>query len=92
VPGLVARRVQVTGRVQGVWFREALRRACERRGVAGWARNRPDGSVEAVLEGPAEDVDAIVDWCRLGPPDARVDDVAVTEIDPRSLSGFAVRH
>jgi acylphosphatase len=43
--------MEVVGRVQGVWFRESLRRASERRGVAGWARNRPDGSLEAVLEG-----------------------------------------
>jgi acylphosphatase len=83
--------VEVVGRVQGVWFRESLRRACERRGVAGWARNCPDGSVEAVLEGPAENVTAIIDWCHLGPPGADVDHVSVTDIDAQSLIGFAVR-
>jgi acylphosphatase len=83
--------VVVSGRVQGVWFRETMRRLAERHGVAGWVRNAPDGTVEAVLEGSSETVRRIVDWCRIGPPDARVDDVVVAEEPPQGLGGFDVR-
>jgi acylphosphatase len=65
----------IQGRVQGVWFRESMRQEAERLGVTGWVRNRSDGSVEAVLQGPAEAVSALLDWTRIGPPQARVDHV-----------------
>jgi acylphosphatase len=65
----------IEGRVQGVFFRSALRAEAVSAGVAGWTRNLPDGRVEAVLEGPAELVERIVSWCRVGPPGARVDSV-----------------
>ncbi len=68
--------VVVTGRVQGVFFRAGLREQAERRGVTGWARNEPDGSVRAHLEGSPEAVDAVLDWCAEGSSRARVDDVA----------------
>ena len=58
----------IHGRVQGVWFRESMRSEAERLGVAGWVRNAPDGSVEAVVQGPAEAVDALIEWARNGPP------------------------
>lgn len=68
----------ISGRVQGVFFRLETQRAAERIGVTGWVRNRRDGTVEALFEGPAENVDAILDWCRQGgPPRARVDSVSV---------------
>ena len=81
-------RVTVSGRVQGVGFRWAITERARSRGVAGWARNQPDGTVEAVLEGPPEAVDALVAWIRRGPPGARVDDVTVEQEAPVGESGF----
>lgn len=68
----------IQGRVQGVWFRESMRREAERLGVTGWVRNTPDGAVEAVAQGPAEAVDALIEWARSGPPMARVDGIILT--------------
>jgi acylphosphatase len=73
--------LQILGRVQGVWFREAMRREAERLGVVGWVRNRPDGSVEAVAQGAPEAVDALVEWARIGPPQARVERIIETETE-----------
>jgi acylphosphatase len=73
--------LQILGRVQGVWYRESMRREAERLGVTGWVRNRPDGSVEAVAQGPAEAVDALVEWARTGPPQARVERIVQTETE-----------
>lgn len=87
---MTRRRVIVRGRVQGVWFREATRRLADRHGVAGWVRNRPDGAVEAVFEGPSDAVERLVDFARLGPPDARVDHVEVELEPPEGLTGFEV--
>lgn len=84
-------RVRVHGLVQGVWFRETTRRRAEANGVSGWARNRPDGSVEAVFEGEREAVESLVAFCRVGPPQARVERVEVTDEPPQGLAGFAVR-
>jgi acylphosphatase len=69
--------VWVSGHVQGVWFRSSLRDEASRRQVRGWARNLDDGRVEAMFAGPEDQVRAVVDWCRVGPPDARVDGVEV---------------
>jgi len=68
----VTRRLVIRGRVQGVWYRESMRREAERLGITGWVRNRLDGSVEAVVQGDAAGVEAISDWARRGPEDARV--------------------
>jgi acylphosphatase len=73
--------LQILGRVQGVWFRESMRREAERLGVVGWVRNRPDGSVEAVAQGAPEAVDALVAWARIGPPQARVERIVETETE-----------
>jgi acylphosphatase len=89
--GPVRRRVVVTGRVQGVFFRDSARRAARDRGVAGWVTNRGDGAVEAVFEGPAAEVEALVEWMREGPPHARVEGVHVSHEQPRGESGFRVR-
>lgn len=67
----------VSGRVQGVGYRDALQAEARARGVTGWVRNRRDGSVEAVLQGTAEAVEAIIAWARRGPPLARVASVHV---------------
>ncbi len=73
------RRLRIRGRVQGVWFRESMRREAERLGVTGWVRNLPDGSVEAVVQGETVAVDLMVAWSRSGPPLARVEQVEVEE-------------
>jgi acylphosphatase len=77
--------------VQGVFFRDSVRREAERRGVAGWARNCSDGTAEAVFEGPAEAVEAMVDFVRGGPGHAEVSDVEVSSEEPEGLSSFGVR-
>jgi acylphosphatase len=88
---VIRRRVIVSGRVQGVFFRDTCRREARRRGVAGWVRNRPDGAVEAVFEGPPDAVEALVGWSRTGPPDADVAGVEVREEQVAGESDFAVR-
>jgi len=75
----VTRHAIVRGRVQGVGFREYLRREAERQGVTGWVRNRRDGTVEAMVHGSPNDVAQVLDWMRRGPPGARVTDVQVNE-------------
>jgi acylphosphatase len=84
-------RVLISGQVQGVYFRDACRRLAIGRGVDGWVRNLPDGRVEAVFEGPADEVRRLVDWARQGPDGATVTDVAVHEEQPEGLTGFAIR-
>ena len=85
------RRVLVHGRVQGVFFRGATQRRARALGVAGWVRNRADGSVEAVFEGARDAVEAALAFCREGPPGARVERVDVREEAPEGLGGFDVR-
>jgi acylphosphatase len=85
------RRVVVHGHVQGVFFRETARRAAERHGVAGWVRNLPDGTVEAVLEGESDGVARLVAFMREGPRGAKVERVDVSEEEPEGLRGFSVR-
>lgn len=82
----------IQGRVQGVWFRESMRREAERLGVTGWVRNTPDGAVEAVVQGPAEAVDALIEWARSGPPMARVDGIEIEASETHDpLSEFEKR-
>jgi acylphosphatase len=69
----------VSGRVQGVWFRESTRRRAEELGVAGWVRNLPDGRVEALFEGPPAAVESALAFVREGPPLARVEGASVEE-------------
>ena len=87
----IARRVVVTGRVQGVFFRDSTRREAQRLGVSGWVRNCRDGTVEALLEGDPDAVAALVLWCREGPRHADVDDLRVSSVEPAGVAGFAVR-
>jgi acylphosphatase len=72
-------RLLIHGRVQGVWFRESMRREAERLGVTGWVRNAPDGSVEAVVQGPDTTVDTLIAWARIGPPQAQVARIEQTD-------------
>ncbi len=85
------KRVVVHGRVQGVFFRDTLRRLADQRGVAGWARNVPDGTVEAVFEGEGECVDRLVAFCHDGPRGAAVERVDIADEEPEGLAGFSVR-
>ena len=71
----VTRHLRITGRVQGVGYRDSLRREALARGLTGWVRNRNDGSVEAILQGDPRAVDRVTTWARRGPPAARVDGV-----------------
>lgn len=82
--------VWISGRVQGVWFRQSCARQAEQLGVSGWIRNRPDGRVEAVFEGDESSVEEMVAWCRTGPPRASVTDLEVIAEDPEGGSGFRV--
>ena len=85
------RRVVVHGHVQGVFFRDSVRRLAERGGVTGWVQNTWNGTVEAVLEGDAEEVERVVEFMREGPRGARVDRVEVAEEELEGLSGFEIR-
>lgn len=78
--------VHISGKVQGVWFRESTRQEAQRLGVTGWIRNLPDGRVEGVFEGPDAAVDRLVQWCHDGPSAARVQDVDVREEEPTGES------
>jgi acylphosphatase len=89
--GTIARHVTISGRVQGVFFRDSLRRAAASRGVAGWARNTREGTVEAVLEGEADAVERVIEWARSGPSRAEVTGVEVDEQRPEGLTGFEIR-
>jgi acylphosphatase len=87
----VRRNVTAEGEVQGVFFRETVRRKATEAGVAGWITNRSDGKVEAIFEGPPEAVEELVEFCREGPTAATVEQVDVREEEPAGLTGFDVR-
>ena len=72
-------RVNVSGRVQGVFFRAETQREAMSLNLTGWVRNKADGGVEALLEGEDKNMDKMLEWCRKGPPAARVENVIVTE-------------
>jgi acylphosphatase len=84
------RRVVVHGLVQGVFFRDTVRRRADAAGVAGWVRNNRDGTVEAVFEGEADAVERLIAFCRRGPRGALVERVEDFEEEPEGLSGFRV--
>jgi acylphosphatase len=85
--------LQITGVVQGVFYRETARREASRLGLSGWVRNCSDGSVEAVAEGAPEALEAFVAWCHRGPAQARVERVHVQDEPPRGEDGpFRVEH
>ena len=88
--GIIRRHLLVSGRVQGVFFRDSCRSEAEARDVRGWISNRDDGAVEAVFEGQRPAVEAVIDWCRSGPARASVSGVEVTEEEPRGERRFRV--
>lgn len=87
----VRRRVVVSGRVQGVFFRETCRQMARAAGVGGWVTNRPDGGVEACFEGEEDAVARLIEWCGHGPDMAAVSSVEVHDEDPRGETRFVVR-
>ena len=88
---MIRRRVVAHGLVQGVFFRDTTRDLAREGRVAGWVRNRPDGTVEAVFEGEEDVVRQLVAFCDHGPPGARVERLEIFEEKPQGLAGFAVR-
>ena len=86
---MVTRHLRIHGRVQGVGFRYSVLREAKRLGLSGWVRNRRDGSVEALVQGKAEVVAAMVAWAKHGPPGAQVTEVSVANADGEpAVSGF----
>jgi acylphosphatase len=89
---VITQRLKIRGLVQGVGYRDALRREAQRRGVAGWVRNRKDGTVEAVLQGAPERVAELIAWARRGPPASIVDGVEIDPLDDEPAhAGFELR-
>ena len=90
---MAAKRLEITGRVQGVGFRYSMQSEAARLSVRGWVRNRRDGSVEALLQGQDEAVEALTAWARQGPPGARVSEVRVLPADDAgpAQAGFELR-
>ena len=88
---MIRRRVVVHGRVQGVFFRGSTAERAREVGVNGWVRNRTDGTVEAVFEGSAAQVEEMLRYCRQGPPWARVERIEEVEEAPENLGGFGIR-
>ncbi len=88
---LERRRVVAHGHVQGVFFRDSVRREAESRGVAGWVRNCSDGTVEAVFEGDLAHVEHLIGFCRSDPGSSRVDRIEVVQEEPEQITGFSVR-
>jgi acylphosphatase len=91
VSARIARRLVVSGRVQGVFFRDCMRREAHRLGVAGWVANHADGTVRAHLEGEPDAVAALVLWARTGPRHAAVEDLRVEVAEPAGSDRFDVR-
>jgi acylphosphatase len=87
----VAKEVVVSGRVQGVFFRDTCRREARAAGAAGWVTNEPDGTVRAHFEGTPDAVEALVTWAHRGPEHAEVSGVDVEDVHPAGLVGFEVR-
>jgi acylphosphatase len=85
--------VIVEGKVQGVYFRTYAQAEAQKIGVAGWVRNRPDGNVEAALEGESDKVDMMIEWCKTGSPMSQISRVLVAEEKPLNEKGtFNIRY
>lgn len=83
--------VNISGRVQGVFFRDSTREKARELGVNGWVRNARDGRVEAVFEGDEDKVSKMLEWCHEGPASAKVDSVEVSKEEPLDEEGFSVK-
>ena len=82
----------MSGRVQGVFYRDSCRAEAQRLGVRGWVRNRPDRTVEVVAEGPRDRVEQLLTWCRQGPPRATVTGITVTDEVPAAERSFRIEY
>lgn len=76
----IQKRLTITGRVQGVFFRLETQKEAKRLGISGYVKNLPDGSVEAVIQGDAQTVEKMIRWCYQGPPASRVDHIDLSDI------------
>ncbi|HWU83929.1 MAG TPA: acylphosphatase [Rhodocyclaceae bacterium] len=88
ITDLACRRLVITGRVQGVFYRASMVEAAQALGVSGWVRNRQDGTVEAVVHGDSEAVARLIGWARRGPPAAQVTQVLVELTEEEDFSDF----
>jgi acylphosphatase len=88
---MIARRLLIRGKVQGVFFRAWTQHNARALGVTGWVRNLGNGTVEALVQGETEQVDELIRRCWEGPPAATVQDVRVEDIEPQPVAGFQVR-
>lgn len=86
----VAKRIVVSGRVQGVFYRDTCRREANRLGIAGSAQNLPDGTVEVIADGEPGAVDELIAWCKRGPAQADVDSVEVSDAAPTGATTFKI--
>jgi len=87
----IRRRLLVSGDVQGVFYRDTCRQVAQDAGVSGWARNLPDGRVEVCLEGDAEAVRRVEEWCHKGTRYAEVDSIESHDEEPSGEGGFSIR-
>jgi acylphosphatase len=88
---MVTRQLRIAGKVQGVGFRFSLQEEADRLGLSGWVRNRRDGTVEAVVQGAPEAVEALITWARRGPPGSRVVDLRVeSPAEEQRYGGFEI--
>ncbi|MDX1628952.1 MAG: acylphosphatase [Fulvivirga sp.] len=85
-------KVTISGKVQGVFYRDSTRRKARELGITGWVRNEPDGTVYMEAEGEKEQLDELIDWCKEGPPRARVENVHYTADEVQGFEKFEVRH
>jgi acylphosphatase len=88
----IGRHIRITGRVQGVFFRQWTADTAKRLGVTGWVRNCPDGSVEVHASGESEAVEELIKSLRHGPPMAEVDDLVIEVTEAQPGAGFSIRH
>ena len=89
--GVLVKAINVTGRVQGVWFRKNTHQQAEKRLLEGWVMNLDDGSVQVHVQGPKDEVEDLIEWLWKGSPLSRVDHVHIVDTDPLALTGFHIR-
>ena len=85
-------RLLISGKVQGVFFRDYTQRQAESLGLTGWVKNLADGRVKTVIQGPKEKIKLMIDWCWQGPPLSRVENIEVKEIKAKKLNSFVVKY
>ena len=85
--------ILISGKVQGVWFRANTRQKAEQLNIKGWVRNTSDGKVEAIFEGKQDNIKEMLDWCRQGPPLAKVEDIKIEDkTQSKGYDGFTIKH